>query len=297
MVTCQKCGANNEENNIFCLNCGEKLNNDPSSELKEKDNENKPSEIKDTSSSVLKVMGFSDLFKDANQIADEILNEFKDVEGLNEVINGILSLKDSEIYEKTYEDSKMKPEEDSAYIDTVDDLLALRQVKLVSEVLNEPPLYISFLTGVIIATHAQAIFELIRMVDYAYIQKKLDHKDTVREHALLERLMSLLDDFDKPGDFEKPDKEFYQKLKKIKWEKTGKKLYKKLSNLKFEVHLVIFGVRFYTAFGSGQDFALTFLAACNSINHDRDRILKEDMIIAYKTYLKLLNTDISKLEV
>ena len=38
----------------------------------------------------------------------------------------------------------MKPEDKSFYIDTVDDLLELRQVKLASEVLNEPPLYITF---------------------------------------------------------------------------------------------------------------------------------------------------------
>ncbi len=275
MVTCQKCGANNEENNIFCLNCGEKLSNNPSPELKK--------------------MGSND-FKDANQLAEKTLSEFKDVEGLNEVINGILSLKDSEIYEKAYEDSKMDPKEDSAYIDTVDDMLNLRQVKLVSEVLKTPPLYITFLTDVIITTHAEATFGLIRVVDYAYIQKKLNHKDTVREHALLERLMSLLDDFDKPGDFEKPDKEFYQKLKKIKWEKPGQKLYKKLSKLKFKIQLVIFRTSDPTTFESGENFALTFLAACNSVNHNRDTILKEDMIIAYKTYLKLLNTDISKLD-
>lgn len=206
-------------------------------------------------------------------------------------------MKDSEIYGKVYEDSKMKEEETSAYIDTVDDLLKLRQVKLASEVLKKYPLYISFLTGVITGANFEAIFGLINEVDYAYIQKKLDHKDTVREHALLERLMSLLDDFDKPGDFEKPDKEFYQKLKGIKWEKTGKKLYKKLSNLKFKIQLVIFRTSDPTTFESGENFALTFLAACNSVNHDRDIILKEDMIIAYKTYLKLLNTDISKLEI
>ncbi len=36
--------------------------------------------------------------------------------------------------------------------------------------------------------------------------------------------MSLLNDFDKPEEFKKLDKEFYQKLKKIKWDKTGKKI-------------------------------------------------------------------------
>ncbi len=81
------------------------------------------------------------------------LNEFNGVEGLNEVIEGLLSLKDSKVYERTYENSKMNPEEDSSYIDTTDDLLKLRQVKLASEVLKKPPLYIASLTGVIVATH------------------------------------------------------------------------------------------------------------------------------------------------
>lgn len=242
-------------------------------------------------------MGSSDLFKTANQLAEKTLNEFNDVEGLNEVIDGILSFKDSEIYEKTYKNSKMDPKEDSSYIDTVDDLLKLNQVKLASEVLKNPPLYISSLTGVIVATHFKALFGLIREVDYAYIQKKLNHKNTVKEHDIMERLMSLLDDFDKPGEFQPPDKEFYQKLRKLKWDKQGKKLFKKLSDLKFEIGFEMFGTSFSTTFGTGEDFALTFLAACNAVHHNRDRILKEDMIRAYKTYLKLLNTDISKLDV
>lgn len=111
--------------------------------------------------------------KTADQIAEETLNEFNGVEGLNEVINGVLSLKNSEVYEKTYTNSNMDPEEDSSYIDTVDDLLKLRQVKLASEVLKNPPLYLPPLTDVIISTHFQAIFGLIREIDYAYTQKKI----------------------------------------------------------------------------------------------------------------------------
>lgn len=49
-------------------------------------------------------------------------------------------------------------------------------------------------------------------------------------------------------------------------------------------------------FRSGENFALTFLASCNVVNQDRDKILAENVVVAYKTYLKLLNTDISKLE-
>jgi hypothetical protein len=51
-----------------------------------------------------------------------------------------------------------------------------------------------------------------------------------------------------------------------------------------------------STFYTGKNFALTFLAACNAAHHNRNRILKNDVIMAYKTYLKLLNTDISKLK-
>jgi len=243
----------------------------------------------------VKKMGSSDLFKIANQLAEKTLSEFNGVEGLSEVIDGVLSLKDSEVYERVYKNSKKDPKEMTSYIDTVDDLLELKQVKIASEVLKKPPLYIASLTGVIVATHFEALFVFIGGIHYAYAQKKLNRNSTVKEHAILERLMSLLDNFDKPEEFQKPDKEFYQELKKIKWDKTGKKLFKKLSDLKFEV-------QFETGYGSstfrtGENFALTFLAACNAVHQGRNKILPEDIIVAYKTYLKLLNTDISKLEV
>ena len=240
-------------------------------------------------------MGLSDLFKTADQLAEQTLSEFNNVKDLNEVMDGILSLKDSEIYERAYKTSKMDPKETSSYIDTVDDLLKLRQVKLATEVLKDPSLYLPPLTDVIISTHFNATFSLINGIDYAYAQKKLNHKNTVKEHVLLERLMSLLNDFSKPGSFEKPDKEFYQKLRKIKWDRTGKKLFWKLSNILTDIQYNKWGST--DVFRSGENFALTFLAACNVVHHNRDRILKEDMVIAYKTYLKLLNTDISKLDV
>jgi hypothetical protein len=239
-------------------------------------------------------MGIGDLFKTADQLAEKTLNEFKGVEGLNEVIGGILALKDSEIYERAYETSRMDPMEKSSYIDTVDDLLKLRQVKLATGVLKDPPLYLPFLTDVIISTHFNAVFGLICEIDHAYAQKKLGHEDTVKEHAILERSMSLLDNFNKLGEFEKLDKEFYQKLKKIKWDKTGKKLFSELDNIRGDIQYDRWGSGTDT-FRCGENFALTFLAACNAVHHNRDRILKEDMIKAYKTYLKLLNTDITKL--
>ena len=241
------------------------------------------------------IIGLRNSFKTADQIAEKTLNEFNGVEGLNEVIDSILSLKDFKVYERLYNASLKDPEEMASYIDTADDLLKLRQVKLATEVLKDPPLYLPPLTDVIISTHFNAIFGFISGIDYAYAQKKLDHESTVKEHDIMERLMSLLNDFNKPGEFQPPDKEFYQKIRKIKWNKQGKKLFFELSSIITDIMYDKWGSG-TDVFGSGENFTLIFLAACNAVNQGRDKILPEDVVVAYRTYLKLLDTDISKLK-
>lgn len=128
------------------------------------------------------------------------------------------------------------------------------------------------------------------------LKKKLNHKNTVKEHDIMERLISLLNDFNKPGEFQTPDKEFYQNLRKIKWDKQGKKLFSELGSIRIAIRVDKWGTG-TDVFGSGENFALTFLAACNAVNQGRNKILLEDVVMAYKAYLKLLNTDITKLEV
>lgn len=226
--------------------------------------------------------------------AEKILKDFPDVECLKEVLDDVQALMDSEIYDKFYEASRKDPEEMSSYIDTVDDLLKLKQVKLASEILKEPPLYISSLTDVIIFSHLKGLFAFIGGIHYAYAQRKLGHNSTVKEHAILERLMSLLDDFDKPINFQPPDEEFYKKLKDVKWDKTAKKLFGKIDRLRGHIGVVKW-VSDSSTFGTGENYSLTFLAACSAVNNGRNKILTEDVVVAYKTYLKLLNTDISKL--
>ena len=228
--------------------------------------------------------------------AEKILKDFPDVEGLEDVFDEVLALMDSKIYDKVYEAGQKDPEKMTSYIDTVDDLLKLKQVKLASEILKNPPLYVASLTGVIIITHFKALFAFIGGIHYAYAQRRLSRTSTIKEHAVLERLMSLLDDFDKPVNFQPPDEEFYKKLKDVKWDKHGKKLFGKIDRIRGDIATVRWGTK-ATTFGTTENFALTFLAACNVIHHGRDTMLKEDVVIAYKTYLKLLKTDITKLEV
>jgi hypothetical protein len=106
--------------------------------------------------------------------------------------------------------------------------------------------------------------------------------------------MCLLDDFDKPIKIQPPDEEFYKKLRKIKWDKQGKKLFNNINRLRGDIGDVR-GMS--TDFGTTEYFALGFLAACNAVNQNRSKMLPEDVVVAYRTYLKLLNTDITKLDV
>jgi len=47
-------------------------------------------------------------------------------------------------------------------------------------------------------------------------------------------------------------------------------------------------------FWSYRRFFNLFLAACSAVNDNRDAINQEDVIRAYKTYFKLIKTDITK---
>ncbi|MEN4017320.1 MAG: hypothetical protein PQ968_02585 [Methanobacterium sp.] len=229
--------------------------------------------------------------------AEKILRSFPDVEGLKEVLDDVQSLMDSEIYEKVYEASNLEEEIGNFSPPSTEYLLErYRQDRYATNVLKDPPLYSpSLFTDTIISTHYLAITGIMGFVNYAYKQRKLSSGDLDKQHSILESLMSLLDDFDKPKDYPAPDEEFYQKLKKIKWDKQGKKLHKKIYDILYHLNDVRWGDA--STFSNCENYALTFLAACNAVNQNRSKISPEDVIVANKTYLKLLNTDITKLEV
>ena len=231
--------------------------------------------------------------KQKNKInAEKILKEFPNVEGLKDVLDSVQALMDSEIYDKVYETSKNK--EGKLRDETVEDLLELPQVNYATKVLKDPPLYVASLTGVIISSHFIATVSMIDFITYAYKQEDLSQKDLNKNHSILERLMSSLNNFNTVKEYKVPDEKFYKKLKQIKWDKQGKKLFNKINGIRRDITIVKW-VSDASTFGTGENFALTFLAACNSVNQSRNKILTEDVIIAYKAYFKLLNTDISKL--
>jgi hypothetical protein len=225
--------------------------------------------------------------------AEKILKNFPNVKGLKEVLDDVQSLMDSNIYEKVYEASNLEEEIGDFSPPSIEYLLNhYRQDRYSSKVLKNPS--INLFTDNIIFSHYLATTGTIGFVNYVYKKRKLSLSDLDKQHAVLERLMSLLDNFDEFRNFQPPTEEFYEKLKNIGWDRKAKKLFGKINRIRRDIKVVRWGSE-STTFGTGENFTLTFLAACSAVNQNRDKILPEDVVVAHKTYFKLLNTDITKL--
>lgn len=223
-------------------------------------------------------------------MSDDILNEFKDVDGLEEVIEGIKDI--GNFYKVLYKASKTKTDWDIQLDDEVDKLL---QVKLARKILKTPIIYKPPLSDVIIRKSFYSLFLLINWVYWIHNPKTYDIGYN-KQSKILECIMTSLDNFDKTKSFEEPNEEFYKKLKGIKWDKEGKTLFGKLNGIRWDINYEQLGLKNRNVYIT-EDHTITFLTACNAVNHNRDKMLEEDVIIAHKTYLKLLNTDITKINV
>ncbi|MBI5680358.1 MAG: hypothetical protein HZC47_05660 [Methanobacterium sp.] len=240
-------------------------------------------------------MGISKIYKTSQKLIKETQTEFNDTDELNETIKGLLNLKDSEIYEKVYEATKLESKEVEQQ-ETLDNLLKVPQYQHATKILKKPLLYFPPITDLIEAGHFLGIINMIDLIAYAYKQNTLTSEDLKKNYALLERLMSSLNNFDTVKDYDVPDEEFYQELRQMKWDKKGKRLFGKLEDVRGKIMVDRGWGSASSTFQTGEMFMLGFLAACNAVNHERNVMLTEDVIMAYKTYFKLLNTDISKLE-
>ena len=129
------------------------------------------------------------------------------------------------------------------------------------------------------------------------------NNDEISYHNIYDmshRIMVLLNDFDENIDFDEPDKEYFIKLKNLKWDKGAKKLFKILEKIfdqysgtssdevfdenPDEGYPLLMGI-----FAASSWSTLIFLCGCSAVNHGRSTMVFEDVICAFKTYFKLLN--------
>ncbi|MBI5680159.1 MAG: hypothetical protein HZC47_04610 [Methanobacterium sp.] len=232
--------------------------------------------------------------KPAPEVAEKVLKDFSNIEGLKEVVEGILSLPDSWVYEKLVHDRENIPLFKSGGYDKPSDL-----VKLVSKNMSKFPLNIPF-APLLTAKYILIVYAF--MMDLYIIRIKRDlttiDLDKICYGEMAARILLMLEEFDSNQKTPQPTKEFFKRLGKIKW---NDKKTKKLFNDLFEIRYMSVFNKWKGANGQTPIFTntenafLKLLSGCSAVVESRDKINTFDIIRAHRTYLKLINTDISKL--
>ncbi len=224
------------------------------------------------------------------------MDNFSDVYGLDGVVSGILSLKDSEIYKKLVLGTPDNPLMDSGDYDEPS-LIA----KLAGKNMSKFPLRIPG-APLIGAKEILVVYTFIHDLYSIYANRELnaDELGALFYGDLAARVLLLTDDFDSTMETPQPTGEFFKQLGKVKWEnKRVKKLYNEFSELYF---MLIFNNKLDkevegtgSAFRTTQKAFLRLLAGCYAVNNRRKRIIAEDIVRANQLYLKLIHTDLTNL--
>jgi len=231
-------------------------------------------------------------------VAGKVLDEFGGVEGLKEVIEGILALEDSEVYEKLVHvrfDGLMGSDVE---IDRSEDEFSSLE-KFAIENLSKFPLSIP-LAPLIGIKEFLVIYSFIAGIYHVNLGRKLNLEDRnkIFHSSMATRIILLLEDFDSDIETPNPSAEFFKRLGKVKWQnKQVKRLYNHIHEINFMlIHNKWKGTeRVSTTFLVTEEAFILLLSGCSAVICGRDKINTFDVIKANKTYLKLINTDISRL--
>lgn len=236
--------------------------------------------------------------------------------GLNEVVNEVIDLKDSEYYNNLYNaclHGKSLTESGTGYRERLYNG-KIFQKRVYSknpstdhfESMNSKIIILgakNFTTKPILGKNFQSLISmyfLLKCIYYMNIGRKLNREDV--ENLFLskldERIIFALNKFDESDNFKDPEGAYFVKLNNVNWEdKSTKLLFKNLNKLRTIIENDKFGYsyRFHNSqFDHHQDYFISFLAKCNATNHERNQLNKQDILIAYITFLKLIKTDITK---
>lgn len=175
--------------------------------------------------------------------------------------------------------------------------IACESELLVVGVANLKNIPISFLSDLIDYNTFIFFLPFLEWIYSMNLGRQLIPDDVRRLFAsdLAERIIFALEDFDTTNETFKVTPEFFQELREAKWDnKETKKIFKELDNI-----LSLFAFEHYgfreSSFKTKQEWVVLFLAGCSAVKENRDKIIIEDVLMAYKTLFKIIGTDISKL--
>lgn len=242
-------------------------------------------------------MGFLDAFSSSKRMAEKLKKEFKVTE-LEEIVNDLMEMSSSELYWKYFQVVQLEEKIwEPGWDLTESEKKNIRLINLAYENLSNPPLNIYPITDLIEFLSFYVMYRIFEDIYYIYKGSKMNHTDSLKIFygKLDERVIFGMDKFDTISQNPESTPEYFQQLKKVDWkDNETKKLYKKLHELMND-NFIEKRTTTNAKFTATENAFIRFLAACNAVNNNRIKIEKNDVIIAYKTYFKLLKTDITKL--
>lgn len=232
-----------------------------------------------------------------------LLNDFN-VDGLKDVILEMESMKEEGFYKKFLEAYKREgPYESDLSKINYKKKFFREQKGFEDEIPNTRlfaeayiNLYRPFQHDLINIYNIYAMYQLFEIIYEMDICETID-KDTSRKihlNGLDSRITFNSDEFD---DFNiiHPPENFFLELKNIKWQsKESKMLFNKLNKIKMRLLYELANEIKFKRLESGENSFLKYIAACNALKNNRNGILPEDIVHSYKTYFKLLKTDITR---
>ncbi|MBI5679278.1 MAG: hypothetical protein HZC47_00035, partial [Methanobacterium sp.] len=166
--------------------------------------------------------------KPARKVAEKVLKNFSDIEGLKEVVEGILNLPDSWVYEKLVHGVVMDHRVNSGDYDEPSKLIRFASKNMSKFPLNIP--FAPLLTAKDVLVIHTPIYDLFSINLGSDFTPEDLHKIFYGEMAA--RILFMLEDFDSNQETPQPTAEFFKRLGKVKWQdKKVKKLFNGLHEI------------------------------------------------------------------
>lgn len=231
-----------------------------------------------------------------DEVVKKLFNTFEDIDGLKEILCHILDLENSKIYEKLV---------NTNFKNIIDENVELRYHEKSSEIVELARKDLSRIrihspvTPLISIRDFYVVYTFIGHIYYINLNHKLNREelDKIEMGSMANKLLLAPKDFDSIKDVPKPSPDFFKKLGKIKWkDKKTKKLFNEITKFHFILAFNKWGGKNVEwDFPATEKAFIGLLSACNTALDHRDKIIAADIIQAEKTYLKLIDTDLTKL--
>jgi len=243
------------------------------------------------------------LEREKNKDIENFLHNFEDVD-LRPIITEFQKLTESGVYNRLFDIYKLGKRIIAPGVRLSDEEQEIRTfTKLANENLSNPPINLSTLpfnlrpiTDLIHIWHFKAMYEILEYIYCMHSGRPLDHEDARNLYlsGLGESIVFALDNFNEVSKTPEISLKFFKKLSYVQWQdKKPRKIFENLTKIRAELAYGLSRSYSLMGFGVVEDNFLMLLAGCSAVNSGRDKINEKDVIRAYRTYFKLLKTDIT----